>query len=553
MIGPRFTLPHLLLAMAIGLASMPTDIYQICARNVGILKIEPWRSKASRAITRLGRTLSDRVRRWLASGGGWQLATATVVLVALATSTADAHSLSAVGFMAGSIKIARQRVEDLHASIAQAKKDRAAIGEKPIAEKRAMTDEERTAFAAKGTEITALEGQLADAKELLTAAEAAAEAQRTAPAPEPPKVELGLDSLEKQDKAKVPGFFGRQLLAVRKMALAAKGHDEVVTAEDRQLVKMMGAATGANTDVPADGGFLVGQQRTSEVLQRAYSTGEVLSRVNRMPIGAGFNGAKLPAIDETSRADGSRFGGIVSGWLGQGNEPANTGKPKFRELDLKLRKVGAFVYTTDELVVDAVLFEAWVNRNLPLELQFRTEDAVVNGTGGNQPLGLMSSPSAIAVARSGAGHVTAEDLRAMHARLWAPLRSSAVFLIDQDVEPEFDSLSVAIGTGGTLDPSFKAAGSVPGQKYATYKGIPIIPVEYCQALGTTGDIILTSLQEYLLIDKGGVEQAVSLHVAFLSDQGVFRFIYRVDGQNTWNAALTPKSGGSTKSPVIVLT
>jgi hypothetical protein len=50
-----------------------------------------------------------------------------------------------------------------------------------------------------------------------------------------------------------------------------------------------------------------------------------------------------------------------------------------------------------------------------------------------------------------------------------------------------------------------------------------------------------------------VQQAVSMHVAFLTDENVYRFTYRADGQLNWNAALTPKSGGATLSPVVTLT
>ena len=80
----------------------------------------------------------------------------------------------------------------------------------------------------------------------------------------------------------------------------------------------------------------------------------------------------------------------------------------------------------------------------------------------------------------------------------------------------------------------------------------MIPVEYCAALGTAGDLILVDLSQYVVIDKGSVEQAVSLHVAFLTDEQVYRFIYRADGQLQWNAALTPKSAGNTLSCVLAL-
>jgi hypothetical protein len=38
----------------------------------------------------------------------------------------------------------------------------------------------------------------------------------------------------------------------------------------------------------------------------------------------------------------------------------------------------------------------------------------------------------------------------------------------------------------------------------------------------------------------------------LTDETVFRFVYRTDGEPLWNSALTPYDGGSTKSPFVVL-
>lgn len=455
------------------------------------------------------------------------------------------------------LKALRQRDSDLRGEIAKQSKAKAMIGEAVLARaenERKMTEDERKAFLAFTPIIDKLQADLAENGELLAAAEAANEAERNYRAPAP-AAELGdptvvTPHIEMPDMTQKAGFFGRQLQAVRNFA--ANGGWSHIGAEDKAVLKpMMAAATGATTDVPSDGGFLIAPQRSATILQRAYASGQILSRVSRQPIGPGSNGMKFPVIDESSRADNSRYGGVVSGWLGQGNT-LTSGKPKFRELELKLRKVGAFVYATDEMLVDAVAFEGWVNRYLPLELAFRVENAIINGTGSNQPIGILNSGAVITFTRSTASHVIADDMRGMWARLFAPNRANAAWFVDQSVEPEFDKLSIAIGTAGELDPSFKPIGSVPGQVYATYKGAPIIPVEHCAALGTSGDIILADLSEYTVIDKGGVDQAVSLHVAFLTDEQVFRFLYRVDGQNNQNTTLTPKSGGSTLSNCVVL-
>lgn len=460
------------------------------------------------------------------------------------------------------LKALRDRVAELRSSIKDATKARAAIGLAAVTGKRKMDEDERASFATLTTEIADLEGSLEEAETALVAAEAANEAERVAAltTPDPEAVVAAVAAatgdpvrVEVTDHTQDPGYFGRQLQAVRNFTINGGWANISGSEQDllRPMIPGMSASTGLNTDVGSEGGFLVNQQRAAGVLQRSYSTGELLSRVNRMPIGAGSNGMTFNAIDETSRADGSRFGGIVSGWLGQGNT-LTAGKPKFRQIDLKLRKVGAFVYATDEQLADSIALEGWINQNLPRELTFRTEDSILNGTGANQPQGVLNSDAVLTITRATASRIQASDLRGMVNRMWAPLWSGAAFFVDQSTLGEFDLLEIPIGTGGTLDPSYKPKGSVAGQGFATYKGIPIIPTEHNAALGTTGDIALVNLGEYTLIDKGAIENAVSLHVAFLTDEAVFRFIYRVDGQLTWNSALTPKSGGDTLSSALVL-
>ena len=83
-------------------------------------------------------------------------------------------------------------------------------------------------------------------------------------------------------------------------------------------------------------------------------------------------------------------------------------------------------------------------------------------------------------------------------------------------------------------------------------GRPIVPLEQCSSLGAVGDIILGDMSQYLLIDKGGINSASSIHVRFLYDESVFRFIYRVDGQPIWNKPITPYKGSNTLSPFVTL-
>ena len=71
-------------------------------------------------------------------------------------------------------------------------------------------------------------------------------------------------------------------------------------------------------------------------------------------------------------------------------------------------------------------------------------------------------------------------------------------------------------------------------------------------LGTVGDLILADWSQYQMIDKGGIKGASSMHVRFLQDEMVYKFTYRINGQPTWDAALTPYKGTNTVSPFVTL-
>lgn len=306
--------------------------------------------------------------------------------------------------------------------------------------------------------------------------------------------------------------------------------------------KVASDATGMSEGVPADGGYLLPQQTASGVIEAMYSTGAILSRVARDPVSG--NAITYNGIDETSRVDGSRKGGIVSGWLGEGGT-LSAGKPKFRQVELKLRKVGALVYATDEQLEDTANLESWIGRAVPEELRFRAEDAIVEGIGGGMPLGILNAPAKVAVTRTDANKVQFADIVNMWARRYAGV-NDYVWLVNQDVTPQLDAMVI----GTEAPPRFVDYNQ---QGVMTMKGCPVLEVEYCQTLGTEGDILLASFSQYQVIDKNTVSAASSIHVQFLTDETAFRFIYRVDGKPLWHSAVTPLHGSNTISPFVSLT
>lgn len=313
--------------------------------------------------------------------------------------------------------------------------------------------------------------------------------------------------------------------------------------------KLFAVASGLNEAVPSEGGFMVQTDYSGELLKRTYEQGQILSRIRTIPISANANGLKLKGIDETSRATGSRFGGVQSYWVDEAGT-VTAKKPKFREMALDLKKLMGVAYLTDELTQDASALEAVVNQAFADEFTFKIEDAVISGTGSGQPLGILNSPSLVTVLKEGgqaAATFQKENVFKMWARCWGRSRLNAVWLINQDVEPAL--FGMTLGQLGIYFPGGTFANS---SGYGTLMGRPVIPVEYCSTLGTIGDVILGDFSQYLAIDKGGFRQATSIHVRFLNDEMTLKFTYRIDGQPLWHSVLTPYKGTNTLSPFVVL-
>lgn len=310
--------------------------------------------------------------------------------------------------------------------------------------------------------------------------------------------------------------------------------------------------TGLAEGTGALGGFLVSTDQRMDIMSRVYDVGELLQRASMFRVSANSNAMTFNADAETSRVDGSRRGGVRGYWLAEaGTKTASY--PEFRQIELKLKKCAALVYATDELLADASALESYIMRIMPEELRFIVEDAMVNGTGVGMPLGILASGCLVSVGKEtgqAAATIVAENVNKMWARMWAPSRRNAVWLYNQDCEPQLRLMQIPVGTGGVA--VYVPPGGFSAAPYGTIFGRPCIPCEYAATLGTQGDIILADLSEYYMIEKGGIEAASSIHVNFVYDETVFRFVYRVDGQPAWNSALTPFKGTNTLSPFVVL-
>ena len=398
-------------------------------------------------------------------------------------------------------------------------------------ESRFLTDEEKAEVDKLESEIRSWDDSIMRSKKMM--------------AYEPESSKGAEENMEEPEVKSVPSdnskkfiSLGEQMMAVYRAAAPGGRLDTRLSTR---------AASGLNESNPSDGGFLVQHDFVSTLLKRTYETGVLASKVKKIPISGNSNGLKINSIDEDSRANGSRWGGVQTYWENEADQISSS-KPKFKQMDLSLKKLTGLCYATDELLQDTSALESVIKEAFAEEFGFKIDDAILNGNGAGQPLGILNSSALVSVAKENnqTDKITVENLIKMWNRLWSRSRANSVWYINQELEPYLYTLKIGD------KPVYIPAGGLSEKPYGTLFGRPVVPLEQCSAAGEIGDIILADIGQYLLIDKGGISQASSIHVRFLYDENVFRFIYRVDGQPIWNKPLTPYKGSASVSPFVAL-
>lgn len=289
-----------------------------------------------------------------------------------------------------------------------------------------------------------------------------------------------------------------------------------------------------------DGGTLIPPQFVKEVWDKARFRDTPFSRCRT--ITAVSNSGILPAISESSRVDGSRWGGLLGYWEGEAQQILNN-HPKLQDENFRLKKCTAMVPCSTELFDDSALLDGFLSETVHKEFLFKTNDALINGTGTGIPLGVVNGPGTITVAKDtgqAARTISSSNIQNLWKQFHGPSRANGVFYCNE----EFDVDTLGL-------PTNPLTGWMGEQPAPTLKGRYCLPLENCQAIGTPGDLVLGDWSQYLCL-FGGLRRDISMHFRFDYHESYFRFVWRVDGQPLWQAPLTSIYGALQKAPFLIL-
>lgn len=346
--------------------------------------------------------------------------------------------------------------------------------------------------------------------------------------------------------------FGDQLRAIANAAITETGSGVI----DQRLVDLnRRAALGASETVPSAGGFLVAPEFSREIMKRMYLVGDIMAKCLILPItNPHSNAIRFPQFMETSRANGSRLGGVQAYYQNEADSIPPS-KPGFMASTLTAHKIVGLIECTDELMADSGALGSWMTYALAQELTFKLEYGIVNGTGAGQPQGLLNSPALVSVPAEGgqaSATVVSANIQKMMASFWSASYNSpaACWLYNQALLPQLATLQTVVGTAGSESQLWHWA-EEPDQ-YDMLAGFPAMQSEYCQVPGTPGDIILCDLSRYVLAMREAIRNELSIHLLFLTDQSAFRAVMRVNGQTIDTSPITPLFGTRATSPFVAL-
>lgn len=294
------------------------------------------------------------------------------------------------------------------------------------------------------------------------------------------------------------------------------------------------------------GGFLVPEGFSPNLKALAAEGDPTAGRTTSVPMSS----PKVTIPARTDKDHSSSVSGGLVVYRRSETQDVTATRMTMEQVKLESTPLMGLSYATEELLRDsAISFTALLESGFRDEFASKILYEKIHGTGAGTMEGVINTPCAISVTKEtgqAADTIVYENLVKMRSRCWR--YSDAIWLYNHDALPQLMQLYMPIGTAGAAMWQSSAREGEPDMLF----GRPAFATEYCETVGTCGDIILGVWSEYLEGTRRPLESAESVHVRFENNERTFRFTMENDGRVWWRSALTPKVSTTTLSPFVML-
>jgi HK97 family phage major capsid protein len=304
-------------------------------------------------------------------------------------------------------------------------------------------------------------------------------------------------------------------------------------------------SSAQSVKTPEDGGGLVQTDYAFDIIDQGFNNGVIISKCAVRESSSQANAMTLFGLDEKTRANGVRYGGIQV-YTKREEEQYDSSKAKFASIELRVNKITGLLYLTDEIIEDAGVLEGEVRGLFPKAMAFKVQDLLYRGRGNGEPVGILNSKALVSIAKE-----TNQADKTINAANISKMKAScfgdAEWFANRDIIPQLDDL-YRVYESSKVTPLFKQTSMTTG----TLDGIPITFVEQAETLGAPGDLVLADWSQYVILRKGGIKEAESLHFKFDTGLKAIKWTMRLDGMSRVKTPLTPYKGTNSTSPFVVL-
>jgi len=290
-------------------------------------------------------------------------------------------------------------------------------------------------------------------------------------------------------------------------------------------------STGQNEVVSADGGYLLSGEVLGPIVRSLAQKSTLWSKATKFYSSRdGVNTAFIPYVTETARNDSAYQ--LKTYWVEEGHAKTSA-KYQFGLRSVKLTKVYGLMYVTDELWDDSVALQGAIDEFVTSErdgsLIWKIEQAMLTGNPATSMSGIMSGSSAGTIGVAVPDPIIEETLlNYVKALAPATLATSEWYMSKENfndiLDINFTNDDVCVFRDGKMY-------------------LFGMPVNVMEQMVTPNDLMLGDVSQYAIALKDGplVNKAISIHVAFLTDEKIIRWGIRLNG-GSFGSAFTLEDG-----------
>lgn len=238
--------------------------------------------------------------------------------------------------------------------------------------------------------------------------------------------------------------------------------------------------------------------------------------------------------------------GVKAFWRAEAEQMRPT-RSQLTPRETKLNEVYAFVLATEELLQDAPRVSGLLTNHASAAIRWTVAEAFMFGDGIEKPLGWMSSPATITVAKEvgqEAASFTRRNFFQLYSRMIMP--SQATWLMNSEAVEALADLNDEAKRPVWLESFHDSPGGA-------ILGRPVIFNEHSPSLGQRGDVQFVNPNGYEAFRRQNAATfAESIHLYFDYALTAYRWMFRIGGQPVLSKPVQMAKSNRTKSHFVTL-